>query len=107
MRGPPSGPRATPDRGRHNARVKGTDIAIRVTPRAHADEIVGEQDGVLLVRVRAPPVDDRANLAACHLIAARLGIRPSAVSVVRGGRARRKVIRVEGVDGEQARRALR
>lgn len=87
--------------------MKGTDIPIRVTPRAHADEIVGERDGVVLVRVRAPPVDDRANLAACRLIATRLGIRPSAVSVVRGGRTRQKIIRVEGMDGEDVRRALR
>ena len=52
------------------------EIAVRLQPRARANEIVGERDGVLLVRVTAPPVDGRANDALCRLIAkrARLGV---------------------------------
>lgn len=99
-------PRPQAPRGRQNGGMNANEFAIRVTPRAHADEIVTERDGVVLVRVRAPPVDDRANLAACRLIAERLGVRPGAVWVVRGGRSRQKVIRVDGMDGEEARRAL-
>jgi len=87
--------------------VQAGQIAIRVTPRAHADEIVAERDGVVLVRVRAPPVDGRANAAACAVIAKRLGIRPSAVSVVRGSHAREKIVRVEGVGEHELARALR
>jgi uncharacterized protein YggU (UPF0235/DUF167 family) len=50
------------------------------------------------VRVSAPPVDGRANEALCRLIAARSGVPPSRVSVVRGAKARDKVVRVEGVE---------
>jgi uncharacterized protein YggU (UPF0235/DUF167 family) len=50
------------------------------------------------VRVTAPPVDGRANDALCRLIAARAGVAPSRVSVVRGAKARDKVVRIEGVD---------
>ncbi len=80
---------------------------MRVTPRARADEIVGERDGVVLVRVRAPPVDDRANAAVCKLLAKRLGTRASAVAVVRGARSREKVLRVESVTTAELARVLR
>ena len=55
-------------------------------------------DDTYAARVTAPPVDGRANDALCRLIADRAGVAPSRVSVVRGGRARDKVVRVEGLD---------
>jgi uncharacterized protein (TIGR00251 family) len=53
---------------------------------------------VLQVRVAAPPVDGKANAALCRLIAKQVGVAPSRVTVVRGEKARDKVVRVEGVD---------
>ena len=81
-------------------------IAIRVQPRAGRDEIAGAREGALLVRVTAPPVDGRANEAACKLIAKRLGVAPSRVAVVRGAAARDKVVEVEGVADAGLRREL-
>jgi uncharacterized protein (TIGR00251 family) len=81
-------------------------IAIRVQPRAARDEIAGERDGALLVRVTAPPVDGKANDAACKLLAKRLGVAPSRVAVVRGASARDKLVEVEGVEEEALRRQL-
>lgn len=54
--------------------------------------------GVLVVRVTAPALDGRANQALCRLLAARLGVRPSAVTIARGERSREKVIAVDGRD---------
>lgn len=56
------------------------------------------RDGVLEARVAAPPHDGRANRALCRLIAKRVGVAPSRVSVVRGERSRQKLVRVEGVE---------
>ena len=77
--------------------MAGCEIAVRLQPRARANEIVGERAGVVLVRVTAPPVDGRANDALCRLIAksARVGVR--SVSVLRGAGAREKLVRVEGI----------
>jgi uncharacterized protein (TIGR00251 family) len=75
------------------------DIRVRLTPRAARDEIsAGREPGSYAVRVTAPPVDGRANDALCKLIAGRAGVAPSRVSVVRGQKARDKVVRVEGLD---------
>ncbi len=81
-------------------------IAIRVIPRAGRDEIAGERDGAVLVRVTAPPESGRANAAVCRLIARRLGVATGAVEVTAGLSARSKLIRVAGVDAAAARAAL-
>ena len=81
-------------------------IAVRVQPRARRDEIAGERAGVLVCRVKAPPVDGRANVAVRRLVAKRLGIAPSRVAVVRGESAREKLLEVEGIDADELRRAL-
>jgi len=82
------------------------DLTVRLQPRAHRDEVVGERDGVVVIRVIAPPVDGKANAALCRLIAKRAGVAPSRVEIVRGHTAREKVIRVEGLDAEALRAAL-
>ena len=61
---------------------------------------------MLVLRVKAPPVDGRANAAACRLVAKRLGIPPSRVKVVRGESARDKLLEIEGRDENALRRAL-
>jgi uncharacterized protein (TIGR00251 family) len=86
--------------------VQSCRIEVRVTPRARADEIAGRRGSAWMVRVTAPPVEDRANAAVCRLVAARLGVRPRQVSVVSGARSRAKVLRVEGVGAADAARAL-
>jgi uncharacterized protein (TIGR00251 family) len=86
--------------------VEACEIAVRLQPRASADEIVGERDGVLLVRVRAPPAEGRANDALCRLIAKRLHVAAGRVEVIRGARARQKLVRVWGLDARQVGDAL-
>ena len=81
-------------------------VTVRVQPRARANEIVGERDGVLLARVTAPPHDGRANEALRRLIARRAHVGIRCVSIVRGAAGRQKLVRVEGLSREQLRKAL-
>ena len=82
------------------------DLSVRLQPRARRDEVVGERDGAVVIRVTAPPVDGKANEALCRLVAKAAGVPPSRVSVVRGHTARDKVVRVESVDIDALRAAL-
>ena len=59
-----------------------------------------------MVKVTAPPVEGAANKAAIKLLAKELGVRPANLSLVRGGRSRRKVIAIEGLTEEEVRRRL-
>ncbi len=77
-------------------------IRVRLTPKASRDEIVGWQDGLLRVRVCAPPVDGKANDALVRLLAKALGVPKSAVGVVSGAKSREKLIGVGGIDSDEA-----
>jgi uncharacterized protein len=92
--------------GVDHAHVDGCEIAVRLQPRAGANEIVGERDGVLVVRVTASPVQGRANEALCRLIAKRARVGVRRVSIVRGERSREKIVRVEGIDAQELQEAL-
>jgi uncharacterized protein YggU (UPF0235/DUF167 family) len=73
-------------------------IPVRLTPRGGADRIDGVREGVLRVRVAAPPVDGAANEALARLIAAELDVPRGAVRLVAGATARTKVVEVEEAD---------
>jgi hypothetical protein len=76
---------------------------VRVQPRASRDEIVGQQQDALKIRLTAPPVDDRANLALRELLAARLKVPRTAVRIASGERSRIKRIEVQGVTAAMVR----
>jgi uncharacterized protein (TIGR00251 family) len=81
-------------------------IEVRLVPRASANEIVGMRNGMLLVRVTAPPVDGRANSALCRLLAKRTGVGVREVSVAGGLATRSKVILIHGKSTADVMRAL-
>jgi len=78
----------------------GVTFRVRVTPRASRDEVKGEREGALAVRLVAPPVEGAANEALARFLGRALGIAPSSVAIVRGGAQRTKLVRVMGVTAE-------
>jgi uncharacterized protein len=76
-------------------------FSVRVQPRASRDEIGGEWLGALKVRLIAPPIDNRANEALCHLFSQRLNVPLAAVTIAAGARGRSKRIDIRGVTPEQ------
>ncbi len=81
-------------------------ITVRLQARARRDQLVELRDGVLVARVTAPPVDERANRALCSLVARQLRVAPSRVAVVRGEKSRNKRLRIEGFHEADLGRAL-
>lgn len=80
------------------ARPEGELLWVRVQPRAARAGIAGwRPDGALGIRVTAAPVDGQANAAVETLLAAALGVRSSAVQIVRGATGRDKYVRVDGI----------
>ncbi|MDX8525226.1 DUF167 family protein [Mesorhizobium sp. MSK_1335] len=82
-------------------RENGIDLFVRLTPKAALDRIDGVETAAdgrshLKARVRAVPENGAANAALERMIAKTLGIPASAVSVVAGGTARLKTLRVVG-----------
>lgn len=82
-------------------RASGVTFKVRVQPRASREGIAGEYQGMLKIRLTAPPVDDRANEALCRFLAERLNVPPSAVKILSGEKSRTKHVLVQGIAAAQ------
>jgi hypothetical protein len=81
-------------------------IPVRATPRASRSEIAGWKEGVLHVRLAAPPSEGRANQALIELLARALHIPRNRVNIVSGATSRTKLVQVEGLGPDELRQAL-
>lgn len=61
---------------------------IKVVPNAGSDE-VSEKDGLLLVKVKAPAKDNKANIAVIKLLSKHFG---KDVRIVSGLRSKKKIV---------------
>ena len=82
------------------ARTDVRRLSVVVVPRAGRDEVTLAADGTVRVRVTAPPERGKANERVECVLAARLGISPRRVRVVRGFRSRSKTVEIEGLSAD-------
>ena len=75
----------------------GSAIAIHVTPRASRSTLEESTDGLLRVRIAAPPVDGAANVVLLRFLADVLHVPRSQLKIVSGKSSRRKVVMVDGL----------
>jgi uncharacterized protein len=79
----------------------GASFAVKVAPRASHNQIAQVADGVLKVRLTAPPVEGAANQALVKLLAKALGLAKSKVQVIKGHKSRDKRILVQDLEPSQ------
>lgn len=84
----------------------GVEIVLYVQPGAKKSEFAGEHDGALKLRINAPPVEGKANVAVLAFIAARLGVARSALTLVSGEMSRHKRVHVAAMAPTTVRRLL-
>jgi hypothetical protein len=72
-------------------------FAVRLTPRAGANQVDGVVEGDLRARVSAPAVEGAANNALVRLLADELGVARRDIRIVAGATGRRKLVVVDGV----------
>lgn len=81
-------------------------VTVHVQPGARTNEVTGHHGDALKVRVKAPPVDGKANGAVIALLAEVLGLPLANVELVAGTSQRRKRLRLRGITLEQAKLQL-
>jgi len=72
----------------------GTEIAVRVTPKASRNRVV-EEDGTLRVYVTTVPEGGKATVAVQKLLSRALGVPKTRLILIRGATARDKVFRID------------
>jgi len=75
-------------------------ISLRVYPNAARNEVVFI-NGVLQVRVAAPPVKGKANKELITFLSQELGINKATLAIIKGHTSRSKVITIDGLSQEE------
>jgi uncharacterized protein (TIGR00251 family) len=71
-------------------------LRLKVKPGSREEGLTALEDGSWLARVKAPPVDGKANDAVIALIAKHFGLRKAQVSIKSGASGRMKLVQLEG-----------
>lgn len=79
---------------------------MHVVPRARVTEVAGRHGDAVKIRLAAPPVDGAANDELVRFLAERLGVARSAVAITAGRTARRKTVRIEGLETSKVLKTL-
>lgn len=80
---------------------KGAAIAVRVTPRATRNQIIGAlSDGTIKIHLKAAPVEGQINDQLVEYLAEVLGIPQDRIEVVAGDAGKDKLISVLDMDSE-------
>lgn len=75
---------------------QGTYLSLQVVPNAKKTEVIGPHGEALKLKIKAPPVDGKANGEIIDFLARTLGVRRNAVSIVSGETARVKRVLIVG-----------
>jgi len=78
----------------------GIRVEIKVQPRSSRNQISGEQDGALKVKLTAPPVEGAANQALIDFLAHTLKIPKKNIILLRGETSRNKLIEILAISKE-------
>ena len=84
----------------------GVSFQVRVVPRANKSEVVGIEGEAVKIRLKAPPVEGKANEALIKFLADALAISKAQIEILSGHTARTKVVRVKGIRPERVQAAL-
>ena len=82
------------------------NISLRVYPCTNRSEVVGFRNGVLQVKVSAPPTKGKANRELITLLSQLLKISKDSVNIIKGHTIRSKVIAIDGLSQEEAMKRL-
>lgn len=72
-------------------------LMIKATPNASRSEVVGWVGEALKIRLKAPPVDGKANAELIRFLAKALGLPKTSIAIVAGTNSRQKQVILEGV----------
>ncbi len=78
----------------------GVVLSVKVVPGASKTAIAGEYNGMLKIKLSAPPQKGKANQCLIEFVARRLGVKKKAVSIVSGHTSPIKKIQICGVTAE-------
>ena len=80
---------------------KKTTLTLQVQPNAKRNEILGFAEGILRLKIAAPPVEGKANKELISFLSKTLGINKSSITIDRGHTSKVKIVTILELDRDQ------
>jgi uncharacterized protein (TIGR00251 family) len=80
---------------------KKTTLTIQVQPKAKRNEVLGFAEGILRLKIAAPPVEGKANEELIRFLSKTLGTNKSSITIDRGHTSKVKIVTILGLDRDQ------
>ncbi len=84
----------------------GIILRVRVTPNSSRNALIQGSNDLLLVKLTSPPVEGKANKGLLKFLAKKLGVAPSAITILKGHASREKTLLIFGVNPATAKERL-
>ena len=81
-------------------------IVVQIQPNASQSKVARFEEGVLRLRIAAPPVKGKANQELLKFLSDVLGISKIHLTIEKGMKSKRKVIAIKGLTQKQVMRQL-
>lgn len=82
-------------------RSQQASLTVHVHPGARRNEVMGIEDGVLHVRIAAPPVKGKANRELIDYLSALICVSKGSITIEKGLTSRRKLIAIVGLTEQE------
>ena len=76
----------------------GVSIRVKVRPRSSRKGIEGVSGDIVNISLTSPPVEGAANEQLIEVLSEELGVKKSAIQILRGASSRYKVIAIKGAE---------
>ena len=86
--------------------AEGVIISLYILPNAPKSEIVGPYNGALKIKIKAPPVDGKANDEIVRFLSKKLEISKSKLEILKGDKSRLKKVLIYGLTIEKIKSML-
>jgi uncharacterized protein len=85
----------------NGAPVNPSRLAVKITPNASRNEIIGFLNGVWRIKIAAPPEKGKANKKLIEFLSDHLSIRKDAVLILKGHTSHNKLVSIAGLTQEE------
>lgn len=69
-------------------------ISVKVKPNSKEQSVIKNEDGGLLVRLKSPPVEGKANQELINILAEEFKVKKSQIKIKSGSSSRKKIIEI-------------
>jgi uncharacterized protein len=82
-------------------------VKLQIIPASKLNKIIGYMDnGAIKIRIKAKPIEGRANLELINFLAEILEKRKSEIEIISGLSSRNKVVRILGIDNTKLQKII-